>query len=92
MSDAIERLQNCKIFQENYRESAFSDALKLAKDLAALLQVNAQFKPVKIRKRKKQFTYDDEIPDLNDPEKYYKNHVSNFRLDQSLISKSDRSQ
>ena len=57
---------------ENYREFDFFDALKFAKDLAALLQVNTQFKPVRIRRRKKQFTYefDDEIPDVNDPENY----------------------
>jgi len=28
---------------ENYRESGFSDAIKSAKDLATLLQVNGQF-------------------------------------------------
>jgi len=67
-SDTIELFRNCKTFLENYRESGFSDALKSPKDLAALSQVKAQFKPVRIRRRKKQFTYecDDEIPDVND--------------------------
>jgi len=71
MSDAIELHRNCKIFLENYKKSGFFDALKSAKDLAALLRVNVQFKPARIRRRRKQFTYeyDDEVPDVNDPEK-----------------------
>ena len=71
--------ENPRQLYQKIRENSVFDTLKSAKDLAALLQVNARFKLIRIRKRKKQYTYeyDDEIPNVNDPEKYYKNQVFN---------------
>lgn len=89
---AVTLMKNVTDFLIDYRVNGFQKALESAKELANKLTVEPTFKIRRIRRKKKLFQYefDDETPNVDDPEKKFKNHIFNVILDNAINSLSER--
>lgn len=92
LSTAVSLMNSVTEYLIDYRENGYEKALKSAKELTTVLDVEPIFKCKRIRKRRRLFEYEctDEVPNADDNEKRFKNHVFNVILDTAINSLSEK--
>ncbi|XP_038644122.1 uncharacterized protein LOC119960506 [Scyliorhinus canicula] len=92
MSTAVSLMNNVTDYLIDYRANGYEKARESAKELATELDVEPIFRSKRISRKRKLFEYEciDEVPNADDPEKRFHNHVFNVILDRAINSLSER--
>jgi hypothetical protein len=92
LSTAVSLMNSVTDYLIDYRANGYEKALESAKELATELDVEPIFRSKRISRRRRLFEYEctDEVPNADDPEKRFKNHVFNVILDRAINSLSER--
>ena len=87
---AISMMNGCLSYVQEYRETGFNEAVMKAKETATLLDVPAEFKATRVRRRRRMF--DDESRDeMNEtPEEQFKREFFYTLVDAVLVSLEER--
>ncbi|XP_038647484.1 uncharacterized protein LOC119963047 [Scyliorhinus canicula] len=92
LSTAVSLMNSVTDYFIDYRANGYEKALESAKELATELDVEPIFRSKRISRKRRLFEYEciDEVPNADDPEKRFKNHVFNVILDRAINSLSER--
>lgn len=75
ISNASKLLEKCLTFVTEYRNTRYSTAIITAKDIASEAEIEPLFKAVRIRRKKRMFSYQASDEMLLDPEELFKTTV-----------------
>ena len=73
-----------------YREDGFETAITIAKEISKELEIEPVFKETRVRKRKKQFTYEGDEEGIVDEEKKFRINYFNQIVDMAIVSMEKR--
>jgi hypothetical protein len=90
LATAINSMEKTCEWLRSYREDGFETAITTAKEIARELETEPVFKETRVRKRKKQFTYEGDDEGFVDAEKQFRINYFNQIVDMALMSMEKR--
>lgn len=86
LSDATKMMHKCLKFLKDYRDEGFTKAFIAAKDIAEEAEMSPEFETIRVRKKKKMFSYENEDNGPTDPEILFRTNVFYPMLDTAINS------
>lgn len=90
LATAIDSMEHTCKWLKSYRDGGFETAIAIAKEIATDLEVEPIFKETRVRKRKKQFTYEGEDEGFVDPQEKFRTDFFNQIVDVAIMSMDSR--
>lgn len=86
LSEATKIMNKCLKFLKEYRSTGFTSALITAKEIAEEAQITQEFETVRLRRKKKMFSYENQDESPTDPETAFRTSVFYPMIDTAINS------